>query len=374
MRKHFYILIFTITIFILMIIVPQKIYTLDNYYYVLAMGLDYADNNNLNLTLQIVDGTSDNTLSANLYSITGKDFSTCISLLDNSLKKRINLSHCSCIIFSKELSDNNFNISNIISTLGNNTEIRNASLVIVSKGNAKNVLNNISNTKEEFNNKIYEDLINSSYDIGYVTRCTFGNLFSTSKHQDSAISLPYIITTDNTSQINGSIIFKNGIFTNQLSLEECSYFNLLNNSLNFTEIGLESPFRKNEYINLELRPYKNTKIDKYIITNSPIVKYSIYPEFIIKSSGTNYNYTDSNNLEILETLLNNYIKEKASNLLYKLSKEYNSDLLKIQNKFKTLSLTLEDYNKLNLNKTFKNTTYILNVDSKISSTNLYNKQ
>ena len=29
MRKHFYILIFTITIFILMIIVPQKIYTLD---------------------------------------------------------------------------------------------------------------------------------------------------------------------------------------------------------------------------------------------------------------------------------------------------------------------------------------------------------
>ena len=159
MRKHFYILIFTITIFILMIIVPQKIYTLDNYYYVLAMGLDYADNNNLNLTLQIVDGTSDNTLSANLYSITGKDFSTCISLLDNSLKKRINLSHCSCIIFSKELSDNNFNISNIISTLGNNTEIRNASLVIVSKGNAKNVLNNISNTKEEFNNKIYEDLI-----------------------------------------------------------------------------------------------------------------------------------------------------------------------------------------------------------------------
>ena len=373
MKRHFYISVITICIFIIMIMVPQKIYTLDNYYYVLAIGLDYAENNNLNLTLQIIEGRSDNSLSANLYSITAKDFSTCISLLDNSLKKRINLSHCSCIIFSKDLSDNKFNISNIISTIGNNTEIRNASLVAVSSGSAREVLNNISNTKEEFNNKIYEELINSSYDIGYVTRCTFGNLFSTSKHQNAAISLPFIVTSNNISQINGSIIFKNGVFTNRLSLEECSYFNLLNNSLNSTEISLESPFRKNEYINLELRPYKKTYIEKYM-TTSPIVKYNIYPEFIIKSSGSNYNYTDSNNLKLLENLLDEYIKENTSKFLYKLSKEYNSDLLKIQNKFKSTTLTLENYNKLNLDKTLKNTTYILNVSSKVSSSNLYNKQ
>ena len=87
---------------------------LENYYYVMAIGVDKGTDTKINLNIQIAsnssgnqdsDGGSSQSNSSNIYSIPCNSIDSGISILNNYLSKKINVSHCSAIISLKRLLD-----------------------------------------------------------------------------------------------------------------------------------------------------------------------------------------------------------------------------------------------------------------------------
>ena len=96
-------------------------------------------------------------------------------LINNYLSKKIDLSHCSAIIFSEKLARNG--IIDIINTLGNNIEIRPNANIIISNANALDILENVSSSGESFSSRLYEFIINSTDYTGYSIISNLGDFF-----------------------------------------------------------------------------------------------------------------------------------------------------------------------------------------------------
>lgn len=351
--------------------------TLESYYYILAFGIDY-EYSKYKLTIQILEPSPSTSSSSEekpvLYSKSGSSFEECINNLENSLSRKINLSHTSTIFLSKQLLKEK-NINEIISSLGNNTELRNNTFILISNSSAESALKTISNTNETFTPKIYQKIIDSSFDVAHNNICTFGTLFKSVKNNNTPILIPlFEIIDENNYFINSLALINNGKYISSISNLEHSYFQLLTNSIIKENINFINPNDSNEYINLDMEKYKNTTTKIDFINSSPFIRIKIYPKFIIKSSGEHYNYLSNDNIKSLEENLNKYLKENITNFLYTTYMINNSDLLNISKKFKLQVLTLEDYNSYKINKLYQNTIFKVDVYSQIISSALFNKQ
>ena len=351
--------------------------TLESYYYILAFGIDYEDSK-YKLTIQILEPSPSTSSSSDekpvLYSKSGSSFEECINNLEKSLSRKINLSHTSTIFLSKQLLKEK-NINEIISSLGNNTELRNNTFILISNSSAESALKTISNTNETFTPKIYQKIIDSSFDVAHNNICTFGTLFKSVKNNNTPILIPlFEIIDENNYFINSLALINNGKYISSISNLEHSYFQLLTNSIIKENINFINPNDPNEYINLDMEKYKNTTTKIDFINSSPFIRIKIYPKFIIKSSGEHYNYLSNDNIKSLEENLNKYLKENITNFLYTTYMINNSDLLNISKKFKLQVLTLEDYNLYKINKLYQNTIFKVDVYSQIISSSLFNKQ
>lgn len=85
--------------------------SIENSYYVVAMGIDLSDNNLYNISIQIAktspsDDSSSSSQSSEylIYSVEAETIESGITILNNYLNKKINLSHCSALIISEELA------------------------------------------------------------------------------------------------------------------------------------------------------------------------------------------------------------------------------------------------------------------------------
>ena len=82
--------------------------------YVVAIGLDVNDNNELELSVQIAtsdnkssgdsSGSTSQSSSSNVSTIKCNTIGTGFSLINNHISKKINLSHCQVIIISEDLA------------------------------------------------------------------------------------------------------------------------------------------------------------------------------------------------------------------------------------------------------------------------------
>ena len=144
-QKFFAILILTV----LLIVASSSYYGIqgiDNLAYVVAIGLDVSDDNNLKLSLQISvpssgkEGASSSAQSSSsvVNSIDCSSISSGIALFNSYLGKEVNLSHCKVLVISEELASNG--ISQYLYTLTNDIQFRTDSNIIISKCDAYSFL------------------------------------------------------------------------------------------------------------------------------------------------------------------------------------------------------------------------------------------
>ena len=119
--------------------------SIDNLAYVLAIGIDTSDENNLEVTFEFStttaaseSGTTEKT-SPVINSVKASSLSNAINLMNSYMGKQINMSHCKVIIFSEELAYQG--ISDEIYTLINDTQIRPSANIMISKYSAKYYIN-----------------------------------------------------------------------------------------------------------------------------------------------------------------------------------------------------------------------------------------
>ncbi len=84
---------------------------IDRQYFIVSLGLDLTDENNLLISVQIPfpassssSGGSAQSNEYQIYTVEAQTIDEGFSILNNYLNKKINLSHCSALIISEKLA------------------------------------------------------------------------------------------------------------------------------------------------------------------------------------------------------------------------------------------------------------------------------
>ena len=151
----------------------SSIYTIDDYAYVIAMGLDNSDDSDLILSLQIAipagsskgsESSSSQSSSSIVSSVKCKNINGGVNLINDYLGQKLNLSYCKAMVFSEEIAKKG--IGNYICTATNDIEIRPSCDIIVSKCSALDYITNSKPLLENLSSKYYEIASSSQKDTG----------------------------------------------------------------------------------------------------------------------------------------------------------------------------------------------------------------
>jgi len=374
---------------------------IDHLAYAVAIGLDVGENNNLKISFQLSipggnSGSSGSSQSDNtiVSSIDCSTIGSGINLLNTYLSKEVNLSHCKVIVFSEELAY--AGLSESIYSLMNNIQVRPDCNVIISRCNAEYFLKNSKPTLEKLSARYYEIAPNSSDYTGYTEAITLSQFFSdfndsfsqcyailggvntsdsqstdqskSSIEKDADTKANETLSSNGTSIENmGLAVFHGDKLVGELSGIETICHQMVSNKLSFCNVNIPSPFEEGKIISIHLRLANNTKNSVELATNGPYITSKISLEARILTMSESSKYLNAENIELLEKYINSYVEAEVYEYLYKISKEYNSDIdgfgsLAVKN-----FLTWSDWENYNWLERFNTAFFNVDVDTSVKS-------
>lgn len=376
--------------------------------YVVALGLDLNDNNQLELSVQVAtsennssDNSSGNTSqskSSNVTTIECNTIDSGLSLINSHISKKINLSHCQVILISEKLAKNG--VSSYMDTLLNNSGLRNDCSIIVTKCDVKDYLNNVNPTLENLTARFYEYTLDSAKYSGYTIDITLFEFYS---KMNSSCSQTYAIlgnTIDNSNSqqveengnyVAGSIpitdkdlidnigiaVFKDDKLVGELSGLNSICHILVNNELKSCTISIPSPFDPNDnlenYIDLNLTSEKKTKCQVDFNNGHPHIIVDVYLIAQGLSMNNNLDSYSVSQIHDIEASSSDYISKQITNYLYKTSKEFESDICEFGIYALKKYPTIDDWYASNWLDNYKNSTFDVNVHFNLESGNLLDK-
>ena len=376
--KNIFIFI-VIVVFILAFSHSYSSLNIDNLAYVVALGIDSTDDNNLQVTFQfstpvsIESGEKPNPINNTVIS---PSISNAINIMNSYLGNPISFSHCKVIVFSEQIAKQG--ISDEIYTLINDTQVTPSSNIVISKCDAKNYLEQTTPELENLVSKYYESFENSSKNTGYIPDATIGDFFNdlTSRTRE-----PYAIlggvnaesrneensTTDqdnlkaNMTSIsgkNGSENFGVAVFV--------AFLNIRNNIDRFL-ISIQDPENENNILDIYMTPSSNTSIKVDTSTKSPYVVINCNFTGRIYSMTQNSKYLSPEVLDSISKTCNSYLETQFSNYLYKTSREFNSDINSVGDYALKNFFTTREFENYSWLENYKNAFFKVNVDSSVKS-------
>ncbi len=352
---------------------------IDNYYFVVSLGIDKTENDNLKVSIQIPASSSSSegsgssqASSANIYTVEAKTIDEAFIILDNYLNKKINLSHCSALVFSEELAKQG--IKEFIYTLSNNTELRHTCQLVISSTTAYEVLEKVSNSEESFSSKLFDYLTTSSDYTGLTISSTFGDFFQNLHDDNIQPTAIYTIFFEDTVQSSGIALFKDEFMVTHVDSLSTLAHSICTNKLESATITLDNPFDEGRYVDLDIELYKKTEVAINMINGTPYIQLDVYPKGAIRSSGSVFNYINNDNITKLEEATNSYLKNIVTDYLYNITKDYNTDVIGFKGIAQAKYLTEDEFDKIHWNDVFQDSFFNVNVKSEINSSNLFNKE
>ncbi len=399
--KHLIRNLFILILIIIFIMAFSSSYlslSIDNLAYVLALGIDKVDNDNLQVTFQFStttqateSGTSEKAPSV-INSVKASSISSAINLLNGYMGKQLNLSHCKVIIFSEELALDG--ISEEVYTLINDTQIRPSANIVISKCPAKDYIEQTSPELENLISKYYEIFTNSSKYTGFTADSTIGKFFNnlicktyqptailgglTLKNLDEESNLDYhennsiksndapIEGQNGTENIGMAAFYRDKIVGELTALESIVYLTL-EDTINRFLVSIPDPKNSGRYLDIYVSPNKSPKVKVDTSTSSPFIQMELNFSGQIYSMSDNSEYLSTEVLNEISENCNQYLETLFTNYLYKTSKEFKSDInglgtYALKNFFRT-----EEFDNYDWHTNYKNAFFDVKVDTTVKS-------
>lgn len=186
-------------------------HNIDNIAYVIAIGIDLAENNEyLKISFEFIDISSfsdqstSNSTDPIIEEVSAPSISTGIDIMNAYLGKQINLSHCKIVVFSEEVAKRG--ILSEISEFSNDKQARASANIVVAKESARKYLENSMSSLEKTITKYYDIFTQSTIYTGYTSNIILGNLYESLLTEESGAIAIYgnILQEPNSSQDNNS--------------------------------------------------------------------------------------------------------------------------------------------------------------------------
>ena len=405
----------------------SSIYTIDDYAYVIAMGLDNSDDSDLILSLQIAipagsskgsESSSSQSSSSIVSTVKCKNINGGVNLINDYLGQKLNLSYCKAMVFSEEIAKKG--IGNYICTATNDIEIRPSCDIIVSKCSALDYITNSKPLLENLSSKYYEIASSSQKDTGltrtislmsfynryYDSLCepyaplssieesnsedakneVQGKTLDSDKNSDnsnggdsssssggkSESSSKKDIEKDNANakiKNQGLAIFKDDKLIGEISREETLCYMLVSGKLKDAVINVPSPFEDADYVSLNISSvHSKNKVE--IKNGTPFITCNISLSARVLSSTKTSNYLSKENSLALEYATNSYLNANITDFLYKTSKELKSDFIGFGRNAVRSFKTMDDWKNYDWLNKYQNSEFNVNVNTTVKSSYL----
>ena len=382
----------------------SSIYTIDDYAYVIAMGLDNSDDSNLILSLQIAipagsskgsESSSSQSSSSIVSTVKCKNINGGVNLINDYLGQKLNLSYCKAMVFSEDIAKKG--IGNYICTATNDIEIRPSCDIIVSKCSALDYITNSKPLLENLSSKYYEIASSSQKDTGLtrtISLMSFYNRYydslcepyaplssieesnggdsSSSSGGNSESSSKKDVEKDNANakiKNQGLAIFKDDKLIGEISREETLCYMLVSGKLKDAVINVPSPFEDADYVSLNISSvHSKNKLE--IKNGTPFITCNISLSARVLSSTKTSNYLSKENSLALEYATNSYLNANITDFLYKTSKELKSDFIGFGRNAVRSFKTMDDWKNYDWLNKYQNSEFNVNVNTTVKSSYL----
>lgn len=405
----------------------SSIYTIDDYAYVIAMGLDNSDDSDLILSLQIAipagsskgsESSSSQSSSSIVSTVKCKNINGGVNLINDYLGQKLNLSYCKAMVFSEDIAKKG--IGNYICTATNDIEIRPSCDIIVSKCSALDYITNSKPLLENLSSKYYEIASSSQKDTGltrtislmsfynryYDSLCepyaplssieesnggdakneVQGKTLDSDKNSDnsnggdsssssggkSESSSKKDVEKDNANakiKNQGLAIFKDDKLIGEISREETLCYMLVSGKLKDAVINIPSPFEDADYVSLNISSvHSKNKVE--IKNGTPFITCNISLSARVLSSTKTSNYLSKENSLALEYATNSYLNANITDFLYKTSKELKSDFIGFGRNAVRSFKTMDDWKNYDWLNKYQNSEFNVNVNTTVKSSYL----
>jgi spore germination protein KC len=147
---------------------------------------------------------------------------------------------------------------------------------------------------------------------------------------------------------------------------------LVSNNLKYCNLTIPDPIDDDNFIDFHLIPSKKTKVKVYFVNGNPYITCDINVNIKIisateSSTQTNSNYYSSDNIALIEESCNDYLKTIISEYLYKMAKEYKSDIDGFGKYAVKHFATIDEWNEYNWLDNFENSVFNVNVNTTLQS-------
>lgn len=368
----------------------HNIQSIDDISYVVALGVDIGDEDNLKVTFQFTkptsssEGGSSESAPSIIDSVEADSIDTAINLMNSYTSREMNLSHCKILVFSEELAKKG--IKREIYSFTNKVQIRPDTNVIISTSSAKEYIESVEPSFENLVSKFYALLPDSSKYTGYTANIELGQFMNriVSQTGQPVAILGNIVekSSDVTSSKNneestptvksgieniGVAVFRHDKFVGTLTPNETLSYLITTGDVKSCSLSVPDPQDENNTIDLFFTFNNSPKINVYIINGSPYVTIKIKTDARISSVDQISGRTSEEEIREIELSASNYLREQISHYLYKTSKELNSDISNIGKysvkEFKTLP-EFEHYKWL---ERYKDTFFKIDCDVDVES-------
>lgn len=301
----------------------------------------------------------------------------------------------------------------------NNIEFRSDANIVVCKNSTEMFLKSSKPSLEKLSARYYESIPTSSEYTGYTANITFGDFFSayTDSFTDpvailaainSKSSQNVLIDVNSNSNLNvsgesteknfsifsspakdssylagqmplnsqdtteniGLAVFNNGKIVGELNGLETMIYLLMDNKLKSAQISIPNPYYPAETMDIKIKPNSNTKCSVDLVNGTPYIKINIDILTRLMTMDTGTDTLNEERVKKVEEYTNKYLKEHILSYLYRVSKDFKTDI----NGFGRFAcknfLVWDDWLDYNWLHKFESATFNVNVNSNFKSSYL----
>jgi spore germination protein KC len=352
--------------------------------YVIAIGIDPAENNMFNLTFQtavpkaITTGEGEST---DIKSFKTDNFLSGFKKTGRYLGKDVNLSHTKIIVISEELAKKG--LLPFLNGLQNYMQLRPDVNIIIAAEGAKNYIESIKPNLTASPTKYY-DMMFRSYESDFlVPSAQLGDYLYRVK---SSGSQPVAIYTEidktvvdskkpeddkkgekpeegkKNMSIKGLAVFRGDKMAGLLDTTESSLYALLTGSIDNIKLEVTDPYDERFKILSNIRKEGLLKAGITVNSGKPRIDLNLRLHADIEAVQSDINYSDPSKTHKAEKAYEDYFRKNLKELLTKATYDYKSDIFGFGELARKNYNTISQWNSIKWNDIFQNTVYSVSVD------------
>ncbi|MGL5514283.1 MAG: Ger(x)C family spore germination protein [Sporomusa sp.] len=379
---------------------------IDEYAYIMTIGLDTAPNNQYVITYRIATGRGQSNKSGEsqetsiIYSFISPSRLEAESRLNAVTAQTPNLTHLKVIVVGEEFAKQG--VGDILSSMLRYQELRDSVFIIVARGTAKELMEKNKPKTEKLPSRWLEMIMASNDETGYFLRSNIHSFFVRLKttggapyasyaalnpldlepkpageREAGSRTAPYYAgnvgrSGGNQTEILGTAVFAGDKMVGILSNEESRAVAIMTGEFRNGYITLDDPLIPKTRMDVNLRRDRKPSIKPSIVDGIVTfdVKVLLDADILTIPSGINYESTDY--IDLLEQQLVNIITNQLEKTLTR-TQQLGTDVVGFGLYTRTLFSNYDDYDQFNWYEVYPTAKFNLDVTVNIRRTGLMHK-